>query len=31
MPDWIGARKEIEGTARLWPHKLKGEGHFLYL
>ncbi|NLJ88228.1 MAG: NOL1/NOP2/sun family putative RNA methylase [Epulopiscium sp.] len=31
MPDWIGARKEIEGTARLWPHKLKGEGHFLAL
>lgn len=31
MPHWIGARREIEGTARLWPHKLMGEGHFLAL
>ena len=29
-PDWIPEPAPgIEGTMRLWPHKLKGEGHFL--
>lgn len=28
-PDWITESTEgIENTVRLWPHKLKGEGHF---
>lgn len=28
-PDWIGdAADGIEHTVRLWPHKLRGEGHF---
>lgn len=28
-PDWIpGGRGELSGTCRLWPHKLRGEGHF---
>ncbi|NLK21698.1 MAG: NOL1/NOP2/sun family putative RNA methylase [Epulopiscium sp.] len=30
-PEWIGARHALEDAARLWPHKLKGEGHFLVL
>lgn len=32
-PEWTDASddeaKEIEKTVRLWPHKVKGEGHFL--
>lgn len=29
-PDWIdGAPEGIEHTMRLWPHLLKGEGHFI--
>lgn len=30
-PDWVdeGGRKELEGTCRLWPHKIHGEGHYL--
>lgn len=28
-PEWVeGAVEGIEKTVRLWPHKLKGEGHF---
>ncbi len=28
-PDWAGNRRpEIVGTARIWPHKARGEGHF---
>jgi NOL1/NOP2/fmu family ribosome biogenesis protein len=30
-PDWGGGLKELSKTARLWPHKLKGEGHFTAL
>lgn len=30
-PEWIEGRKELSGCARLWPHKLQGEGHFLAL
>ncbi|MGI6777272.1 MAG: RsmF rRNA methyltransferase first C-terminal domain-containing protein [Acetivibrionales bacterium] len=28
---WAGNNKEIEKTARLWPHRLRGEGHFIAL
>lgn len=27
--DWAGYNKELLKTARLWPHKIKGEGHFV--
>lgn len=31
-PDWIpNGREEIKNAVRLWPHKLKGEGHFVAL
>ena len=30
-PDWIDAPKSLKGAARLWPHRLNGEGHFLCL
>ncbi len=30
-PDFIEERAELQGCARLWPHKVKGEGHFLAL
>ncbi len=31
-PDWIeNGRESLEGAARLWPHKINGEGHFLCL
>lgn len=31
-PDWIkDGSPELERTLRLWPHKLKGEGHFIAL
>lgn len=29
-PDWsINKNEELKKTARLWPHKLRGEGHFV--
>ncbi|CRF28681.1 tRNA/rRNA cytosine-C5-methylase [Mycobacterium tuberculosis] len=32
-PDWLGESggrtAEVAGTARLWPHRLAGEGHFV--
>jgi NOL1/NOP2/sun family putative RNA methylase len=29
-PDWVdGGREELALTGRLWPHHLKGEGHFV--
>lgn len=27
-PEWAGGCKHISFTARLWPHKVMGEGHF---
>lgn len=31
-PEWIdNGRDELKGAARLWPHKIEGEGHFLCL
>lgn len=31
-PEWIGSScEEIKNAIRLWPHKLKGEGHFTAL
>ncbi|MCR5153767.1 MAG: RsmB/NOP family class I SAM-dependent RNA methyltransferase [Lachnospiraceae bacterium] len=31
-PEWIGSDlEEIKNAIRLWPHKLKGEGHFTAL
>ena len=31
QPQWVGGREQIEGCVRLWPHKIKGEGHFVAL
>jgi len=28
-PEWASGRVELEKTARLWPHLLEGEGHFV--
>ncbi len=28
-PQWIGGSQALKGSARLWPHKIEGEGHFL--
>lgn len=31
-PEWVeNGRKSLSGAARLWPHKIEGEGHFLCL
>lgn len=31
-PEWIQSKKEeIRGAVRIWPHRMKGEGHFLCL
>ena len=30
-PGWVRGPEEITGAARLWPHLLDGEGHFLCL
>ncbi len=29
QPDWGGGDPRLERTARLWPHRIRGEGHFL--
>jgi len=29
VPEWGGRDKRLLKTARLWPHRLKGEGHYL--
>jgi len=29
LPDWGDGNLALTKTARLWPHKLRGEGHFL--
>lgn len=28
-PDWADGNPELTKTARLWPHKVQGEGHFV--
>ncbi|MCX7708644.1 MAG: RsmB/NOP family class I SAM-dependent RNA methyltransferase [Clostridia bacterium] len=28
-PDWSDGNPELEKTARLWPHRIKGEGHYV--
>ncbi len=30
-PEWGDGNPELEKCARIWPHKMKGEGHFLAL
>ena len=30
-PQWANNNAELKKTARLWPHKIKGEGHFVAL
>jgi len=30
-PEWSGGNIELRKTARLWPHRIKGEGHFVAL
>lgn len=30
-PEWSDGNVELSKTVRLWPHKLKGEGHFVAL
>jgi len=29
VPEWGGGDRRLELTARLWPHRLRGEGHYL--
>lgn len=31
VPEWVGGLQEIRNAYRLWPHKIKGEGHFMAL
>ncbi|QXM05606.1 RsmF rRNA methyltransferase first C-terminal domain-containing protein [Crassaminicella indica] len=31
MPKWANGEENLERCARLWPHKIEGEGHFLAL
>ncbi|MFA5523004.1 MAG: RsmB/NOP family class I SAM-dependent RNA methyltransferase [Tissierellales bacterium] len=28
-PEWIGANSDLVKTGRAWPHKVKGDGHFV--
>lgn len=28
-PEWVDGPKELEKCMRLWPHKVRGEGHFI--
>jgi NOL1/NOP2/fmu family ribosome biogenesis protein len=30
-PDWIEGRESLSKCVRFWPHKIKGEGHFIAL
>jgi NOL1/NOP2/sun family putative RNA methylase len=30
-PSWSNGNEDLRKTARLWPHKIKGEGHFIAL
>ena len=29
QPEWVGGPGELARTIRLWPHKARGEGHFI--
>ncbi|WP_330404424.1 RsmB/NOP family class I SAM-dependent RNA methyltransferase [Vallitalea okinawensis] len=29
QPEWVNGPDELSYAARLWPHKIKGEGHFI--
>ncbi len=28
-PEWAGGNPTLTRAARLWPHKVRGEGHFV--
>jgi NOL1/NOP2/sun family putative RNA methylase len=30
-PEWVDGPEELKNCIRLWPHKIKGEGHFITL
>jgi NOL1/NOP2/sun family putative RNA methylase len=30
-PEWVNGKDELKNCIRLWPHKIKGEGHFVAL
>ena len=30
-PEWAGAGEQLRKSVRLWPHKIRGEGHFVAL
>jgi NOL1/NOP2/sun family putative RNA methylase len=30
-PEWVNGKEELKNCIRLWPHKIKGEGHFITL
>ncbi|MDN5364768.1 MAG: hypothetical protein PWQ91_1833 [Eubacteriales bacterium] len=30
-PEWGGGREELQKTVRIWPHLVRGEGHFVAL
>jgi NOL1/NOP2/fmu family ribosome biogenesis protein/23S rRNA U2552 (ribose-2'-O)-methylase RlmE/FtsJ len=30
-PEWINGREDLNHCIRIWPHKVKGEGHFIAL
>lgn len=30
-PEWVNGPEELTNCIRLWPHKIKGEGHFIAL
>lgn len=30
-PEWVNGKEELKHCIRLWPHKIKGEGHFITL
>jgi NOL1/NOP2/sun family putative RNA methylase len=31
VPEWVNGSADIAKTYRLWPHKIRGEGHFMAL
>lgn len=31
VPEWVSGNPELAKVYRLWPHKIKGEGHFMAL